>query len=65
MSIQNNYFLDIDNENELVRCPNMCFNGLDKIHHQTIALYDFCTCKYCKGKGVVKKEDYAKIDALI
>lgn len=48
-----------------VRCPNLCFNGLEKVHDNYKALYDFCKCKYCNGRGFVKFEDYEQINSKI
>lgn len=47
-----------DNVNELVRCPNLCFNGNVKHYsNDNRALYDMCMCQYCKGRGMVTIEE--------
>ena len=48
-----------------VRCPNLCFNGLEKVHDNYKALYDFRKCKYCNGIGFVKSQDYERINSEI
>lgn len=48
-----------------VRCPNLCFNGLEKVHDNYKAFYDFCKCKYCNGRGFVKSENYELINSKI
>lgn len=48
-----------------VRCPNLCFDGQEKIHDQDKAFFTFIKCKYCNGKGVVKQSDFDRINNLI
>jgi hypothetical protein len=48
-----------------VKCPNMCHSGMTKILMYDRALYDMVKCPYCKGKGIVSKEEAKKIDALL
>ena len=49
----------------VVRCPNLCFSGQEKIHDQNKAFFTFTKCKYCNGKGVVKESDYDQINNSI
>lgn len=51
----------IQNEIDMVICPNMCFNGKIK-YYSNRALFDLITCQYCKGEGLVKKVDVLKIE---
>jgi hypothetical protein len=50
---------------ELVKCPNRCFDGQVKIESSTRALFDFTSCKFCNGTGKVKKSEYKSIDKSI
>lgn len=55
------------NQTELnyVKCPNMCHAGMTKIIMHDRALYHMVECQYCKGKGIVSKEEAKRIDALL
>lgn len=54
------------NEDEHVKCPNVCSNGLVKsFSDKTTALYEMVECEFCEGKGFVNKKDYDRINKLI
>lgn len=52
----------MDEENNLIRCPNFCCDGIILIRDKEKALYDTKQCPYCKGIGKVTKKQAIKIE---
>lgn len=50
---------------DLVRCPNMCFNGVVKQMDNTRALFSLVTCTCCRGRGVVPEKDYKRLESKL
>jgi hypothetical protein len=50
---------------QLVRCPNLCFDGKIKTYYDSSALFNLNNCPYCKGKGKVNIIEANKINKLL